>query len=108
MLARRKIALLGAATYLAAFFCASLYPFFDHRTFSGLAAVLLAWPWVDYIASATLPLAVALNTVLIYVVLAVQIARKAIRLPNDHPAAGMLCMAISSTAEPMDLLVPSA
>jgi len=67
---RRKIALLGAATYLAAFFRASLYPFFDHRTFSGLAAVLLAWPWVDYIASATLQLAVALNTVLIYVVLA--------------------------------------
>jgi hypothetical protein len=69
-LARRKIALLGAGTYLAAFFCASLYPFFDHRTFSGLAAVLLAWPWIDYMRSAMLPFAVALNTILIYSILA--------------------------------------
>ena len=31
--------------------CAAIYPLFDHRTFSGLAAVLLAWPWVDYFPS---------------------------------------------------------
>jgi hypothetical protein len=65
-----KIATIGAAFYLLAFACASLYPLFDHRTFSGLIAVLLGWPWIDYLPSALLPLAIALNTVIIYVLLA--------------------------------------
>ena len=66
-----KLGAAGAAVYLVAFACAAIYPQFDHRTFSGLAAVLLALPWIDYFPSKLLPAAVALNALIIYVVLAV-------------------------------------
>ena len=66
---RSKIAAIGAGAYLLAFVCASIYPMLDRRTFSGLAAVLLAWPWIDYLPSAWLLFAVALNAGIIYVVL---------------------------------------
>jgi hypothetical protein len=54
------------------FVCASLYPLFDRRTFSGLAAVLLALPWIDYLPDAwpSLLLAVMLNAIAIYAILA--------------------------------------
>jgi hypothetical protein len=68
---RSKIAAIGAGFYLLAFVCASIYPMLDRRTFAGLAAVLLAWPWIDYLPSAWLLLAIALNTIIIYVLLAV-------------------------------------
>jgi hypothetical protein len=68
---RSKIAAIGAGFYLLAFACASIYPMLDRRTFSGVAAVLLAWPWIDYLPSAWLLLAVALNAIIIYVLLAI-------------------------------------
>jgi hypothetical protein len=68
---RSKIAAIGAGFYLLVFAGASIYPVFDRRTFSGLFAVLLAWPWIDYLPSAWLLLAVALNTIIIYVLLGV-------------------------------------
>ena len=71
VLLRSRVAVIGAALYLMAFTWASLYPLFDRRTFSGLVAVLLAWPWIDYLPSAWLPLAVVLDAIIIYVVLAV-------------------------------------
>jgi hypothetical protein len=43
---RSKFAAIGAMLYLIAFACASDYPLFDHSTFAGLAAVLLALPWI--------------------------------------------------------------
>jgi hypothetical protein len=50
----------------------TIYPFFDRRTFSGLPAVMLAWPWIDYLPSwhFAILLGVALNAVAIYCVLA--------------------------------------
>jgi hypothetical protein len=39
---------------------------FDRRTFSGLVAVLLAWPWVDYLPSAWLLLGIAFNAIIIF------------------------------------------
>jgi hypothetical protein len=65
-----RTAAIGAGFYLLAFLCAAIYPSFDRRTFSGLAAVLLAWPWVDYFPSSLLLLAVFLNALIIYGVLA--------------------------------------
>jgi hypothetical protein len=68
---RSRFAAIGAALYLLVFACASAYPLFDHRTFAGLAAVLLGLPWIDYIPSAFwLPAAIALNALIIYLVLA--------------------------------------
>jgi hypothetical protein len=67
---RSKFAAFGAALYLVAFACASAYPLFDHRTFSGLFAVMLALPWIDYFPSNLLLAAVALNALIIYVLLA--------------------------------------
>jgi len=71
-LLRSPIAAVGAGLYLLAFACAALYPVFDRRTFSGIAAVLLAMPWIDYLPSAwpSLFLAAMLNTIVIYVLLA--------------------------------------
>jgi hypothetical protein len=66
-----RTAAIGVGLYLLAFLCAAIYPWFDRRTFSGLAAVLLAWPWVDYFPSSLLLLAVFLNALIIYFVLAV-------------------------------------
>src|SRR5436309_2820710 len=70
-LSRRKMALMGAAVYLLAFVCASMYPIFDRRTFSGLTAVLLAWPWIDYFPSTYLLVAIVLNVIIVYVLLAI-------------------------------------
>lgn len=66
-----RSAAIGAGLYLLAFLCAASYPSFDHRTFSGLAAVLLGLPWVDYFPSTLFLLAILLNAVIIYVVLAI-------------------------------------
>ena len=49
----------------------ALATWFDYRTFSGLAAVLLAWPWIDYFPSSLLLLGIFLNALIIYFVLAV-------------------------------------
>jgi hypothetical protein len=61
---KSKVGLVAASLYLSAFLFASLYPLFDHRTFSGLFAVLLAWPWVDYLPRwhFAIPLSAGLNT----------------------------------------------
>ena len=67
---RSRFAAIGAILYLAAFGCAAAYPLFDHRTFSGLPAVMLGLPWIDYLASKWLPVAIALNALIIYIVLA--------------------------------------
>jgi hypothetical protein len=67
---RSKLAAIGTGLYLLAFACASIYPMFDRRTFSGLIAVLLGWPWIDFIPSAWFPLAIALNAIIIFCVLA--------------------------------------
>ena len=66
---RSKFAAGGAILYLVAFACASAYPLFDHRTFAGLAAVLLGLPWIDYLPSGWL-FAIALNALIIYFLLA--------------------------------------
>ena len=65
------VAVIGTGFYLLAFVSASIYPLFDRRTFSGLVAVLLAWPWIDYLPSAWLPVAIVLNAIIIYGFLAV-------------------------------------
>lgn len=67
---RSRFAAIGALIYLVAFACASAYPLFDHSTFAGLPAVLLALPWIDYLPSRWLPAAIALNALIIYLVLA--------------------------------------
>jgi hypothetical protein len=71
VLLRPKIAVIAVSLYLLVLVCAWLYPLFDHRTFAGLVVVILAWPWIDYFPSAALPLAVLLNTIIIYAFLAV-------------------------------------
>jgi hypothetical protein len=69
---RSRPAAVGAGVYLLAFAVASLYPLFDQKTFSGLLAVLLAWPWIDYLPRwhFSIVLAVALNAMTIYLLLA--------------------------------------
>jgi hypothetical protein len=67
---RSKIGAAGAAIYLLLFACAAAYPLFDHRTFSGMAAVLMGLPWIDYFPSSWFLGAIALNAILIYLVLA--------------------------------------
>jgi len=67
---RSKFAAGGTILYLVAFACASAYPLFDHRTFAGLAAVLLGLPWIDYLPSGWLVGAIALNALIIYFLLA--------------------------------------
>jgi hypothetical protein len=67
---RSKFAAGGTILYLVAFACASAYPLFDHRTFAGLAAVLLGLPWIDYLPSGWLLGAIALNALIIYFLLA--------------------------------------
>ena len=61
-----KLAAIGTGLYLLAFAGASIYPVFDRRTFSGLMAVLLGWPWIDYFPSGWLPLAIVLNAIIIF------------------------------------------
>jgi hypothetical protein len=67
---RSRFAAIGAILYLVAFACASAYSLFDHRTFAGLAAVLLGLPWIDYLPSEWLLGAIALNALIIYFLLA--------------------------------------
>jgi hypothetical protein len=67
---RSRFAAIGAILHLVAFACASAYPLFDHRTFAGLAAVLLGLPWIDYLPSGWLLGAIALNALIIYFLLA--------------------------------------
>lgn len=67
---RSRFAAIGAIVYLALFGCAAAYPLFDHRTFSGLPAVMMGLPWIDYLPSKWLPVAISVNALIIYVVLA--------------------------------------
>jgi hypothetical protein len=66
---RSRFAAIGALIYLLVFVCASAYPLFDHRTFAGLAAVLLGLPWIDYLPSKWFLAAIALNALIIYLLL---------------------------------------
>jgi hypothetical protein len=74
ILFRSKMAMIGTGCYILAFVCALLYPQFDHSTFSGLVAVLLALPWIDYLPSGgpfiLLVGCATLNAIIIYLVLA--------------------------------------
>jgi len=67
---------MGAALYLLAFVCAVIYTLFTRETFSGLPAVMLAWPWIDYLPKwhYAFLIAVALNAVIIYFALALFVA----------------------------------
>ena len=67
---RSRFAAIGAILYLLAVACAFAYPLFDHRTFAGLAIVILALPWIDYLPGKWLLLAIALNTLIVYFILA--------------------------------------
>jgi hypothetical protein len=67
---RSKLGAAGAIFYLLVFACAAAYPLFDHRTFTGLVAVLLGLPWIDYLPSSWFLAAIALNALIIYFVLA--------------------------------------
>jgi hypothetical membrane protein len=67
---RSRFAAIGAGFYLLIFACALAYPLFDHRTFAGLAIVIVALPWIDYLPSEWLLAAIALNTLIIYLLLA--------------------------------------
>ena len=67
---RSRLGAAGAILYLFLFACAAAYPLFDHRTFAGLAAVLLGLPWIDYLPSGWLLGAIALNALIIYFLLA--------------------------------------
>jgi hypothetical protein len=67
---RSRFAAVGAILYMLLFGCFAAYPLFDHRTFSGLPAVLMGLPWIDYIPSSWLWGAIALNALIIYVGLA--------------------------------------
>jgi ABC-type lipoprotein release transport system permease subunit len=68
---RSRLAVTGAMFYFLLFASAYAYTFFDHRTFAGLAAVLLGLPWIDYLPSEWFLAAIALNTAIIYLLLAV-------------------------------------
>jgi hypothetical protein len=67
---RSKLGAGGAVLYLLIFGCAAAYPLFDHRTFAGLAAVMLGLPWIDYLPSNWFLAAIALNALMVYFVLA--------------------------------------
>jgi hypothetical protein len=71
---RSKLAAIGAGLYLLVFICALLYPLFDRRMLSGLFAVMLIWPWTDFLPTGW-PYSVGvacglLNAIIIYVLLA--------------------------------------
>ncbi|HEY2121403.1 MAG TPA: hypothetical protein VGH37_19605 [Candidatus Acidoferrum sp.] len=67
--------LFGAGVYLIAFISAAVYPLFSRDTFSGLAAVMLAWPWIDFLplrsAKFMLVLFAVLNAAIIYIFVSV-------------------------------------
>ena len=63
---RILIALLpGAAAYILLLASACIYALVDGRTFAGLAAVMLAWPWIDDLPSAALPIGWVLNALIL-------------------------------------------
>lgn len=70
---RYRAGAIGAALYLLVCIFAAAYPIVSKEMFAGLPAVMLAWPWTDYLAPGRLPvfLAVALNAFLIYFALGV-------------------------------------
>jgi hypothetical protein len=75
MFPRSKVAGVCAGVYLLAFLSLTVYAYFDKSDFSGLPAVLLTWPWIDYVpllvpANVAVPLCAILNTALIYVLFA--------------------------------------
>lgn len=55
----------GAAAYILLLASAWIYALLDGRTFAGLAAVMLAWPWVDKLPSAALPIGWLLNAIIL-------------------------------------------
>jgi len=55
----------GAAAYLLVLTSTWIYVLVDGRTFAGLAAVMLAWPWVDELPSAALPIGWLLNALIV-------------------------------------------
>jgi hypothetical protein len=63
---RSKFAATGVVLYLLVVAGAAAYPLFDHRTFAGVAFVLLGLPWIDYLSSKWLLAAIALNALIIY------------------------------------------
>jgi hypothetical protein len=67
---RSRLGAVGASIYLLGFACAAAYPLFDHRTFAGLPAVLLGLPWIDYFSTEWFLVAIALNALIIYFLLA--------------------------------------
>jgi hypothetical protein len=67
---RSRLAIAGVTIYLLLFVCACAYTLFDHRTFAGLAVVLLGLPWIDHLPSEWFLAAIALNTAIIYLFLA--------------------------------------
>ena len=73
---RSPVPLMGAAFYLLAFVGAVIYTLFTRETFSGLPAVMLAWPWIDYLPKwhYAFLIAVALNAIIIYIALALFVA----------------------------------
>jgi len=73
---RSPVPAIGATLYLLAFVGTVIYPYFSRETFSGLPAVMLAWPWIDYLPRwhFAIWLGVALNAVTIYCVLALWVA----------------------------------
>jgi hypothetical protein len=76
MFLRSKTATVGACIYLLTFLCATVYAYFDRGSFSGLPAVLLTWPLIDFFPLSVpnivaVPLCAVLNAVLIYVLISV-------------------------------------
>jgi hypothetical protein len=72
---RSRIAAIAAGVYVVGFLLLTALAYFDERTFSSLPAVLLTWPWVDYIplilpSNIAVPFGALLNAALIYVVIA--------------------------------------
>lgn len=70
-----RIAVVAAGVYVVAFLLLTALAYFDERTFSSLPAVLLTWPWVDYIppilpSGIAVPLGAVLNAGFIYAVIA--------------------------------------
>ena len=73
---RSRVGALAAAVYALAFLVLTALAYFDDRTFSSLPAVLLTWPWVDYIplilpSNIAIPLGALLNAALIYVLMVI-------------------------------------
>jgi len=75
MFPHSKVAAVCASVYLLAFLSLTVYACFDKSAFSGLPAVLLTWPWIDYVpllvpTNVAVPLCAILNAALIYVLFA--------------------------------------